>query len=59
MEGKAKSKGRQGGKGIRKMGKEENRKGTGREKGRLKGYEMGKVGRQNWSEEELFSFLIR
>ena len=41
------------------MGKEENRKGTGREKGRMKGYEMGKVERQNWSEEELFSFLIR
>ena len=43
----------------REMGKEENRKGTGREKGRMKGYEMGKVERQNWSEEELFSFLIR
>ena len=43
----------------REMGKEENRKGTGREKGRMKGYEMGKVGRQNWSEEKLCSFLMQ
>ena len=31
------------------MEKEEKRKGTGREE-----FEMGKVGRQNWSEKELF-----
>ena len=36
MEGKGKRKGWQGGKGIRKMGKEENRKVTGREKGIMK-----------------------
>ena len=65
MEGEGRRKGRQGGKGKRKReGKwEKNRIGRElegkREDGRMKGYEMGKVGRQNWSEEELFSFLIR
>ena len=53
-EGKAREKKEEG----REMGsgREENRKGRGREKGRMQGLEMGKVGRQNWSEEKLFFF---
>ena len=36
--------------------KEENGKDEG--KGRMKGQGMGKVGRQNWSEEKLLTFLM-
>ena len=34
------------------------RKGRRREKGRMKGQGMGKVGRQNWNEEKLLSSLM-